>query len=67
MMDLLERDAANWNATPLHDDYFRNNDLTDAGAPSQFVKWASEMAIESDFNINKIEPGTYQNKITIPK
>ena len=50
MMDLLEEDAANSEATPLHDAHFQNCLDTEEGTPSQFVKWVAEMAIKADLN-----------------
>ena len=57
MMDLLNHDAANWDATPFHDNYFQEDLDTEAGAPSQFVKYAAERAITPEFCIQNLNPG----------
>ena len=59
MMDLLEEDASNCKATPLHDAFFQNCFETEEGTPSQFVKWVAEMAIKADLNPAIIKPGKH--------
>ena len=63
MMDLLERDAANWDATPLHDNLFMDNVDTEEGCPSQFVKYVAEMAIEREPDVHSLSPGKNFNFI----
>lgn len=58
MLDLMNLNAASWDATPIHDLYFEDDlELDESVRPSQFAKWLIEK--DNNVNVNEASPGEF--------
>ena len=59
MIDLMSLDAANWNSTPIHDEWYVEGEVDLDRKQNQLTKWMVETGLETEFDPRMVSQGKF--------